>query len=89
MSEFSHSYVLRVLLATHTPTRTVDAVARRWRWLRASVCDPYRPELHYMRGPGPKWRAKHARGAGLYTRRARGSPNTPLGTNTPGNISNH
>jgi hypothetical protein len=65
MSEFSDSYVLRVLLATHTPTRTVDAVARRWRWLRASVWDPYRPELHYMRGPGPKWRAKHARGAGL------------------------
>jgi hypothetical protein len=27
--------------------------------------DPYRPELHYMRGPGPKWRAKHARGAGF------------------------
>ena len=23
--------------------------------------DPYRPELHYMRGPGPKWRAKHER----------------------------
>ena len=22
--------------------------------------DPYRPELHYMRGPGPRWRAKHA-----------------------------
>ena len=21
--------------------------------------DPYRPELHYMRGPGPAWRAKH------------------------------
>jgi hypothetical protein len=20
---------------------------------------PYRPELHYMRGPGPKWHAKH------------------------------
>ena len=20
----------------------------------------YQPELHYMRGPGPKWRAKHA-----------------------------
>jgi hypothetical protein len=19
----------------------------------------YRPEAHYMRGPGPKWRAKH------------------------------
>jgi hypothetical protein len=21
--------------------------------------NPYRPELHYMRGPGPAWRAKH------------------------------
>ena len=20
---------------------------------------PYRPELHYIRGPGPAWRAKH------------------------------
>jgi len=26
-----------------------------------SLVDHYRPELHYMRGPGPKWRAKHAR----------------------------
>ena len=25
--------------------------------------DPYRPEMHYMRGPGPKWRQKHARSA--------------------------
>jgi hypothetical protein len=25
------------------------------------VRDSYRPELHYMRGPGPKWRAKHPR----------------------------
>ncbi len=23
--------------------------------------DPYRPELHYMRGPGPKWHEKHGR----------------------------
>ena len=23
------------------------------------LLDTYRPELHYMRGPGPKWRAKH------------------------------
>lgn len=21
--------------------------------------NPYRPELHYMRGPGPAWRARH------------------------------
>jgi hypothetical protein len=24
-----------------------------------SLSDPYRPELYYMRGPGPKWHAKH------------------------------
>ncbi len=40
-----------------------DPTSSVWlRWLRrvvARVCDPYRPELHYMRGPGPKWRAKH------------------------------
>ena len=23
-----------------------------------ALTDPYRPELHYMRGPGPKCRAK-------------------------------
>jgi hypothetical protein len=25
---------------------------------------PYRPEKHYMRGPGPKWREKHASAGG-------------------------
>jgi hypothetical protein len=25
----------------------------------------YRPERHYMRGPGPKWRAKQRQQAGL------------------------
>jgi hypothetical protein len=29
------------------------------RLLSADFFDPYRPELHYMRGPGPKWREKH------------------------------
>ena len=80
MSEFSDSYVSRVLFATRTPTHAVDAVARRWRWLRASVCDPYRPELHYMRGPGPKWRDWVVEQGAL-------APNTPLGKNAPGNIS--
>jgi hypothetical protein len=28
-----------------------------------SLFDPYRPELHYMRGPGPRWHAKHATAA--------------------------
>jgi len=26
----------------------------------AAAFDPYRPELHYMRGPGPKWHAKRS-----------------------------
>jgi hypothetical protein len=24
-----------------------------------TLFDPYRPERHYMRGPGPKWQAKY------------------------------
>jgi len=36
---------------------------RRLRCALARMCDPYRPELHYMRGPGPKWRQKHGLGA--------------------------
>jgi len=36
------------------------AVIKYWQNLRAAMFDAYRPELHYMRGPGPKCRAKHA-----------------------------
>jgi hypothetical protein len=35
------------------------AVVEVWRRLKDAIFDPYRPELHYMRGPGPKWREKH------------------------------
>src|SRR5262249_9946129 len=31
------------------------------RHLVEALFDTYRPERHYMRGPGPKWRAKHER----------------------------
>ena len=34
-------------------------IAGLFRTLANALFDPYRPELHYMRGPGPKWRAKH------------------------------
>ncbi len=30
--------------------------------LSGEIFDGYRPELHYMRGPGPKWQAKHGFG---------------------------
>ena len=29
------------------------------RELVRAFSDAYHPERHYMRGPGPKWRAKH------------------------------
>jgi hypothetical protein len=60
MSMSIESYVVRVLLAPRQPMCGFESVNRRWRWMRNTLTDPYRPELHYMRGPGPKWREKHA-----------------------------
>ena len=37
-----------------------NVLAETFRALRQGFLDPYRPELHYMRGPGPKWRERHA-----------------------------
>jgi hypothetical protein len=63
MTTLSDSYVSRVLFAIPAPGSGLDVAARRWRWLRSSLFDSYRPELHYMRGPGPKWREKHGHDA--------------------------
>jgi hypothetical protein len=49
-------------------------IAEPLRRLVQALSDHYRPELYYMRGPGPKWREKHAQApdpaapdfAGLY-----------------------
>jgi hypothetical protein len=35
------------------------AIAESLRKILAALFDPYRPERHYMRGPGPRWHAKH------------------------------
>lgn len=40
-------------------TETIHELSRTLAYLR----EDYRPELHYMRGPGPKWRSKRS-GAG-------------------------
>jgi hypothetical protein len=40
--------------------RVHAAAANAWQTAVADSTDKYRPEAHYMRGPGPKWRAKHA-----------------------------
>ncbi|WP_291687721.1 hypothetical protein [Bradyrhizobium sp.] len=41
----------------------LNVIVTRWHRLIRIAGNPYRPELHYMRGPGPKWHAKH-RGLG-------------------------
>ena len=64
MRTFFDSHVSGVLIATHPLGRVVSPIASRWHHLTDSLFDRYRPELHYMRGRGPKWREKHARDAG-------------------------
>ena len=40
-------------------TQPLGFVAAKWQKLLMIAGNPYRPELHYMRGPGPKWHAKY------------------------------
>jgi hypothetical protein len=39
--------------------RCLSVIMARWHRLLSIARNPYRPELHYMRGPGPKSHAKH------------------------------
>jgi hypothetical protein len=44
-------------------TGALAGVRTFWREFFAKAFHPYRPELHYMRGPGPAWRAKYGEAA--------------------------
>jgi len=59
MIAFLESHLSIALFATPVAP-ILGTTARLWRRLMISLFPPYRPELHYMRGPGPKWREKHA-----------------------------
>lgn len=49
-----------MLLASLTLLRQpFSFVATKWQKLVWIAGNPYRPELHYMRGPGAKWHAKY------------------------------
>ena len=53
----------RIMRSVFSPSSLRDGLVplvNIWRRLRQGIFDPYHPELHYMRGPGPKWREKHA-----------------------------
>src|SRR5262249_35395503 len=59
----SDVFVFRSIKRGHDvvlPTISVVTVIEIWLRWKKRICDPYRPERHYMRGPGPKWREKHA-----------------------------
>jgi hypothetical protein len=45
-----------------------------WRDLTRDWLGSYHPELHYMRGPGPKWREKHDYALVPVSRPRRGQP---------------
>lgn len=46
--------------ALHQPQPWMPAaLIRFFQDFARAMFDPYRPELHYMRGPGPKWREKN------------------------------
>jgi hypothetical protein len=44
---------------TSLPGHRLLMIIKKWHTQLASVFNPYRPELHYMRGPGPRWHARH------------------------------
>jgi hypothetical protein len=52
------SKIAYVLAFVVVRLRAAAAVA--WQSRMVDQAENYRPEAHYMRGPGPKWRAKHA-----------------------------
>jgi len=64
MSIFRASSSWRVVMLSFAligRVRTIRAaVANLRRAVVNALTDSYRPEVHYMRGPGPKWRQKHA-----------------------------
>ena len=58
---------IAVLSAAHLPrpfTSIAHMLGAFWREITRDAVRPYRPELHYMRGPGPAWQAKHGRRTG-------------------------
>ncbi len=41
----------------------ISEIREFWQQFFVAAFSPYRPEQHYMRGPGPAWRAKHGGGS--------------------------
>jgi hypothetical protein len=53
--------MLVTLFASFPLRHRLAALAEGWQRLFQMASDPYRPERHYMRGPGPACRARQGR----------------------------
>jgi hypothetical protein len=45
----------------------IGEIREFWRQFIVAAFHPYRPEQHYMRGPGPAWHAKHVASSHLHS----------------------
>ncbi len=55
----SHGATVRAARAFRFADCTTRALVSVWRSLTRALGPSYRPEQHYMRGPGPKWHARN------------------------------
>lgn len=55
------AWASRALPRTNSPLAEAARPGRLWRVLKQRLFERYRPERHYMRGPGPKCREKQQR----------------------------
>jgi hypothetical protein len=53
---------MRKLSSKPFASRLLRALTRLLTMFGNEPVRAYRPEAHYMRGPGPAWRAKHGEG---------------------------
>lgn len=51
--------LITLLTASNSLRHRWNSVLAGFHGLVDAASDRYRPELHYMRGPGPKWHAKN------------------------------
>jgi hypothetical protein len=52
-------------LPGHSPKRMLAEIAEFWRTFITAAFNPYHPEQHYMRGPGPACAKKRSKAAQL------------------------
>jgi len=55
----THVRAHRAQFSSTALCQRLNVIMTRLRGLIQIARNPYRPELYYMRGPGPKWYAKH------------------------------